>query len=55
MAECFGAVCKYITFIHVFGGCYNTSAIFDQGKLSILKLIEKSVESGDAANIFFEK
>ena len=72
IAECFGEVCKYITFIHVFGwyytevckyitfihvfgGCYTTSGIFDQEKLSILKLIGKSIRSGDAVNIFFEK
>ena len=55
IAECFGEVCKYIKFIHVFGGCYTTSAIFGQGKLSILKLIGKSIRSGDAANIFLEK
>ena len=29
---------KYLTFIHAFGGCETTSAIFGQGKLSILRL-----------------
>ena len=30
---------KYLTFIHVFGGCDTTSAIFGEGKLSILRLL----------------
>ena len=42
IAECIGDVRKYLTFVHAFGGCDTTSAIYGQSKLSILKLLEKS-------------
>ena len=51
IAECLGEICKYITFIHAFGGCDTTSAIFGQGKLSIMKLIGKSSAAREAADI----
>ena len=33
IAECIGDVRKYLTFVHAFGGCDTTSAVYGQGKL----------------------
>ena len=41
IAECIGNVKKYLTFVYAFSRCNTTSAIYGQGKLSILKLLEK--------------
>lgn len=54
ICESLGDICKYITFIHAFGGCDTTSAIFGQGKLSILKLIKKNAASRAAADMFLK-
>ena len=42
ISEYIGNVRKYLTFAHVFGGCDTTSAVYGQGKLSILTLLKKS-------------
>ena len=42
IAEYLGNVRKYLTFVHAFGRSNTTSAVYGQGKLSILKLLEKS-------------
>ena len=52
MAESLGDIRKYITLIHAFGGCDTTSATFSQGKLSILKLIERSKVARELADVF---
>ena len=52
MAESLGEVRKYITLIHAFSGCDTTSALFGQGKISILRLLQKSAAARDAANTF---
>ena len=39
--ECTGDVRKYLTFVHAFGGCHTTSAVYGQDTLSILQLLEK--------------
>ena len=46
-----------MTFIHAFGGCDTSSAIFRQGKLSILRLLankikRRSTAAREAADIF---
>ena len=48
---------KYLTFIYVFGGCHTTSAIFQQGKYSILRLLsskskKRSLAAWEAADVF---
>ena len=43
---------KLLPFIHAFGGCDTTSGVYDKGKLSILRLIEKSEEAQQIARIF---
>ena len=55
IAECIGDVRKYLTFIHAFGGCDITSEIYGQGKLSILKLLEKSKAARKEADVFLQK
>ena len=50
MAVCLASVCKYFTFVHAFGGCNTTSAVYDQRELSILNLLEKN----KAADIFLQ-
>ena len=47
IAECIGDVGKYLTFVHAFGGCDTTSAVYGQGKLWISKLLEKSKAARD--------
>ena len=56
MAVCLGSVCcKYLTFVHAFGGCDIKSAVFDQGKLSILTLVtEKNKAAKAATDIFLD-
>lgn len=55
IAECLGKVTRYIIFIHVFGGYGTTSAVFDQGELSMLGLTGKSKASPEAADVFLKK
>ena len=55
IASCLGVVQKYITFIHAFGGCDSTSAVFGHGKLAILRLIEKSKSAQELADVFMCK
>ena len=43
---------KLLPFIHAFGGCDTTSGVYDKGKLSILRLIEKSEEAQQIARFF---
>ena len=54
IAECIGDVRKYLTFVHAFGGCDTTSAVYGQSKLLILKLLEKSKVTREEA-VFFQK
>ncbi|KAG1666649.1 hypothetical protein GQR58_017809 [Nymphon striatum] len=44
-------VLKYLLAIQAFSGCDATSAIFDQGKTSIIKLIEKSKKARNFCDI----
>ena len=44
-----------MTFVHAFGGCDNTSAVFGQGKLSILKLLEEPKAAREEADVFLQK
>ena len=43
---------ELLPLIHAFGGCDTTSSIYDKGKNSILKLIEKSDEAKNQAKLF---
>ena len=57
IASSLGNIQKYMTFIHAFGGCNTTSAIFGQGKLSILRLLanknkRRSTAAREAADVF---
>ena len=54
IAECIGDVRKYLTFVHAFGGCDTTSAVYGQSKLLILKFLEKSKVAREEA-VFFQK
>lgn len=55
VAECLGDIKKYITFIHAFGGCDTTSSIYGKGKTSILRLLEKSKDARQEADIFLKE
>ena len=55
IAECISDVRKYLTFVHAFGGCDTTSLVYGQGKLSILKLLEKSKAAREEADVFLQK
>ena len=55
ISECLGEISKYLTFIHAFGGCDTTSAVFGQGKLSILRLLEKRDDARKLADVFLNK
>ena len=41
-----------LLFVHAFGGCDTTSAIFDKGKSAVKKLLDKSVEAKTVAKEF---
>ena len=54
-SEMFDATTKHLLlFIHAFGGCDTTSAIYDKGKQAIKKLLDRSPEARDLANIFMD-
>ena len=53
--ECIGDVRKYLTFIHAFGGCDNTSAVYGQRKPSKLKLLEKLKAAREEAAVLLQK
>ena len=55
ISECVGDVRKYLTFIHAFGGCDTTSEVYGQGKLSILKLLEKWKAAWEEADVLLQK
>ena len=55
IAECIGNVKKYLTFVYAFSGCDTTSVVYGQGKLSILKLLEKSKTAREEADVFLQK
>ena len=48
----FRYVLRYLLVIHSFGGCDTTSATFDKGKKSILKLVEKSSVARAQCDVF---
>ena len=50
-----GDVRKYLTFVHVFDRCDTTSAVYGQGKLLILKLLEISKAAREEADVFLQK
>ena len=54
MAQCLEDVRGFLTIAHAFTGCDATSAIFDQGKASIIKLFEKSPEARKIAGTFLK-
>ena len=44
---------KYLLlFIHAFGGCDTTSAIYDKGKQAVKRLVDRSPEARDLAKVF---
>ena len=55
IAECIGNVRKYLTFVHLFSGFDTNSAGYGQGKLSILKLLEKSKAAREETDVFLQK
>ena len=55
ISECIDNVRKYLTFVHVFGGCDTTSAVYGQGKLSILTLLKKSKAAREETDVFLQK
>ena len=55
IAACIGDVGKYLTFVHAFGGCDTTSAVYGQVKLSILKLLENLKGARVEADVFLQK
>ena len=44
-----------MTFIHAFGGCDTTSAVYGQGKLSILRLLDKNIDARKLVDVFLNK
>ena len=43
---------KDLLFIHVFGGCDTTLTIYERGKGSLIKLLDKSIEAQKTASYF---
>ena len=54
-AECINSVRKYFIFVHAFGKCNTTSAAYEQGKLSVVKLLEKFKVASEEAHVFLQK
>ena len=55
IAECIGDVRKYLALVHAFCGWDTTSAVQAQGKLSILRTLEKSKAARGKADVFLQK
>ena len=54
ITERIGGVRKYLILVHDFFECDTTSAVHGQGKLSILKLLEKSKATRWKADVFLQ-
>ena len=54
-AECINGVRKYLILVHAFGKCNTTSAAYEQGKLSVVKLLEKFKVASKEAHVFLQK
>ena len=46
---------KYLILIHTFGECKTISAAYGQGKLSVLKLLEKFKAAREETHVFLQK
>ena len=46
---------KYLILVHAFGECNTTSATYEQGKLSVLKLLEKFKAASEEGHVFLLK
>ena len=53
-SSCIGDIRKYITLIHAFVGCDTTSSIYGQGKMKILRLLQKNSAARTAADQFLK-
>ena len=54
-AERIKNVRKYLILVHAFSECNTTSAAYEQGKLVVLKLLEKFKAAREEAHVFFWK
>ena len=54
-AKCIGNVRKYLMLVHAFSECDTTSDVYEQGRLSILKLLKKSKAEREEAYVFSPK
>ena len=46
---------KYLILVHAFGECKTISAAYGQGKLSVLKLLEKFKAAREETHVFLQK
>ena len=44
-----------VSFVHAFSGCDTSSTVYEQGKLSMLKFLEKSEASREEADVILQK
>lgn len=45
----------FLLFVHAFCGCHSTSAIYNKGKNTVLKLIKNNIELQNSIKIFYQK
>ena len=55
ITDCIGDIRKYLTLVHAFSGCDTTSSVYAQGKLPILKLLEKFKVAMEETDVFSQK
>ena len=54
-AECISDVRKYLILVHAFSECSTTSAAYEQGKLSVVKILQKFKATSEEAHVFLRK
>ena len=54
-AERINDVRKYLILAHAFGECNTTSAAYEQGKLSVVKILEKFKAASEQTHVFLRK
>ena len=53
--DCIGNVRKYLMLVHALSGCNTTSTVYQQGKMPILKLLEKVKAAMEETDVFLQK
>ena len=55
ITDCIDDIRNYLTLVNAFSGCDTTSAVYGQGKLAILKLLERFKAAMEGTDVFLQK